>query len=29
MLEAMPGITCERHVVFFGNFQVVIATKVA
>jgi len=27
MLEAMPGITCERHVVFFGNFQVVIATK--
>ncbi len=29
MLEAMPGITCERHVVFFGNFQVVIATKAA
>lgn len=29
MLEAMPGITCERHVVFFGNFQVIIATKSA
>lgn len=29
MLEAMPGITCERHVVFLGNFQVVIATKAA
>ena len=29
MLEAMPGITCERHVVFVGNFQVVIATKAA
>jgi len=27
MLQAMPGVTCERHVVFFGNFQVVIATK--
>jgi len=29
MLQAMPGITCERHVVFFGNFQVIIATKAA
>jgi len=28
-LESMPGITCERRVVFFGNFQVVIATKAA
>ncbi|MDD5029588.1 MAG: class I SAM-dependent methyltransferase [Rhodoferax sp.] len=27
MLHAMPGVTCERHVVFFGNFQVVVATK--
>jgi ubiquinone/menaquinone biosynthesis C-methylase UbiE len=26
-LSAMPGITCERHIVFFGNFQVVVATK--
>jgi SAM-dependent methyltransferase len=26
-LEAMPGIRCERRVVFFGNFQVVVATK--
>lgn len=26
-LNAMPGITCERHVVFFGNFQVIVATK--
>lgn len=26
-LSAMPGITCERHVVFFGNFQVIVATK--
>ncbi len=29
MLQAMPGITCERQVVFFGNFQVIIATKAA
>jgi SAM-dependent methyltransferase len=28
-LSAMPGVTCERHVVFFGNFQVVVATKTA
>jgi SAM-dependent methyltransferase len=28
-LSAMPGVTCERHVVFFGNFQVVVATKSA
>jgi SAM-dependent methyltransferase len=26
-LEAMPGVTCERHVVFFGNFQVIVATR--
>ncbi len=26
-LQAMPGVTCERHVVFFGNFQVIVATK--
>jgi ubiquinone/menaquinone biosynthesis C-methylase UbiE len=26
-LSAMPGISCERHIVFFGNFQVVVATK--
>ncbi|HUG23422.1 methyltransferase domain-containing protein [Piscinibacter sp.] len=26
-LSAMPGITCERHTVFFGNFQVIVATK--
>jgi SAM-dependent methyltransferase len=29
MLEGMPGVSCERHVVFFGNFQVVVATKAA
>ena len=28
-LNAMPGISCERHVVFFGNFQVIVATKAA
>ena len=26
-LQAMPGVSCQRHVVFFGNFQVIIATK--
>jgi ubiquinone/menaquinone biosynthesis C-methylase UbiE len=26
-LEAMPGMTCERRTVFFGNFQVIVATK--
>ena len=26
-LQAMPGVTCERHTVFFGNFQVIVATK--
>ncbi|MDD2924347.1 class I SAM-dependent methyltransferase [Rhodoferax sp.] len=26
-LSAMPGVRCERHVVFFGNFQVIVATK--
>jgi SAM-dependent methyltransferase len=26
-LEAIPGITCERRTVFFGNFQVITATK--
>lgn len=26
-LEAMGGLSCERHTVFFGNFQVVVATK--
>lgn len=29
MLQAMPGISCERHVVFLGNFQVIVATKSA
>jgi len=28
-LEAMPGVSCERHTVFFGNFQVIVATKSA
>ena len=28
-LQAMPGVSCERHTVFFGNFQVIVATKVA
>ncbi|MDI1246656.1 MAG: class I SAM-dependent methyltransferase [Rhodoferax sp.] len=26
-LQAMPGVSCERHTAFFGNFQVVVATK--
>ena len=26
-LEAIDGVTCTRHTVFFGNFQVVVATK--
>ncbi len=26
-LEEMGGFTCERHIVFYGNFQVVVATK--
>jgi ubiquinone/menaquinone biosynthesis C-methylase UbiE len=26
-LSALPGMRCERHVVFFGNFQVIVATK--
>ena len=26
-LEAMGGFTCQRHTVFFGNFQVIEATK--
>jgi len=25
----MPGVTCERHTVFFDNFQVIVATKAA
>ena len=28
-LQAMPGFTCERRDVFFGNFQVIVATKAA
>lgn len=28
-LNAMPGMTCERSTVFFGNFQVIVATKAA
>ena len=28
-LQAMPGVTCERHTAFFGNFQVIVATKPA
>jgi ubiquinone/menaquinone biosynthesis C-methylase UbiE len=28
-LAALPGITCERRTVFFGNFQVIVATKAA
>lgn len=28
-LQAMPGVHCERHVVFFGNFQVIVASKPA
>jgi ubiquinone/menaquinone biosynthesis C-methylase UbiE len=26
-LEEMDGFTCERHTVFFGNFQILVATK--
>jgi ubiquinone/menaquinone biosynthesis C-methylase UbiE len=26
-LMAVPGMTCERRLVFFGNFQVIVATK--
>jgi ubiquinone/menaquinone biosynthesis C-methylase UbiE len=26
-LEAMGGFTCERRTVFFGNFQIIVATK--
>jgi len=26
-LAAMPGISCERRIVFFGNFQVIVATR--
>jgi ubiquinone/menaquinone biosynthesis C-methylase UbiE len=26
-LSAMPGMRCERRTVFFGNFQVIVATK--
>lgn len=28
-LQAMEGFTCERRTVFFGNFQVIVATRVA
>lgn len=28
-LQAVPGITCERHTTFFSNFQVIVATKTA
>jgi SAM-dependent methyltransferase len=28
-LQAMPGVTCERHTAFFGNFQVIVASKAA
>lgn len=28
-LQAVPGITCERHTAFFSNFQVIVATKTA
>jgi ubiquinone/menaquinone biosynthesis C-methylase UbiE len=28
-LNAMPGFSCERRVLFFGNFQVIVATKAA
>lgn len=26
-LQAVPGLSCERRTVFFGNFQVIVATK--
>ena len=28
-LRSMPGMTLERHTTFFGNFQVIVATKTA
>ena len=28
-IEALPGMRCERRSVFFGNFQVIVATKKA
>lgn len=28
-LSAMPGMSCQRRIVFFGNFQVIVATKAA
>jgi len=28
-LSALPRISCERRIVFFGNFQVIVATKAA
>lgn len=28
-LQAMPGVSCERHTAFFGNFQVIVASKAA
>ncbi len=28
-LQAMPGVTCQRQTAFFGNFQVIVATKAA
>jgi ubiquinone/menaquinone biosynthesis C-methylase UbiE len=28
-LHAIPGMRCERRVVFFGNFQVIVATRSA
>ena len=29
LLQAMPGVSVERHTAFFGNFQVIVATKAA
>lgn len=26
-LRALPGIECERRIIFFGNFQVIVASK--
>jgi hypothetical protein len=28
-LAALPGMQCKRRLVFFGNFQVIVATKMA
>ena len=28
-LRAIPGMQAERRIVFFGNFQVIVATKAA